>query len=141
MILLSLNCVKCDLHSPSAFSRQCASLVLYLPTIQYNLSSTNHHIRNKTDQNVRGIAVSPEPPISKHKYNHHNFSNIVGDEDCLKPSLTDMKLEPETENHLDMHSAVRKSDKVSLAIRWYHRFHKDDIIPWSKVSNCSRRLY
>jgi len=38
--------------------------------------------------------------------------NIVGDDDCLKPSLTDMKLEPETENHLDMHSAVRKSDKI-----------------------------
>eukprot|EP00092_Neocalanus_flemingeri_P010668 GFUD01011492.1.p1 GENE.GFUD01011492.1~~GFUD01011492.1.p1 ORF type:complete len:1056 (-),score=265.28 GFUD01011492.1:937-4104(-) len=38
--------------------------------------------------------------------------NIVGDDDCLKPSLADMKLEPETENHLDMHSAVRKSDKI-----------------------------
>jgi len=38
--------------------------------------------------------------------------NIVGDDDCLKPSLADMKLEPETEHHLDLHSAVRKSDKI-----------------------------
>ena len=42
------------------------------------------------------------------------FSNIVGDDDCLKPSLADMKLEPETENHLDMHNAIRKSDKVCI---------------------------
>jgi len=38
--------------------------------------------------------------------------NMVGDEDCLKPTLADMKLEPETENRIDIHSAVRKSDKI-----------------------------
>ena len=36
----------------------------------------------------------------------------MGEESCLKPSLTELKLEPDTENHLDIHSAARKSDKV-----------------------------
>ena len=42
--------------------------------------------------------------------------NMVGDEDCLKPTLADMKLEPETENRIDIHSAVRKSDKVVVCV-------------------------
>ena len=44
------------------------------------------------------------------------FRNMVGDEDCLKPTLADMKLEPETENRIDIHSAVRKSDKVVVCV-------------------------
>ena len=37
------------------------------------------------------------------------------EEDCLnlKPPLSELKLEPETETHLDLHTAVNKSDKVT----------------------------
>ena len=35
------------------------------------------------------------------------------EDDCLKPSLSELKLEPETDtHHLDLHTAVKKSDKI-----------------------------
>ena len=57
----------------------------------------------------------------EHDYmNEYCCRNLIGEDDCIKPSLTEMKLEPADHDDLrDIHQhspgpGVRKADKVEL---------------------------
>ena len=62
------------------------------------------------------LSISKTPTI-KHVFirDLSNFRNLMGDDDCLKPSLTEMKLEPaDNDGELIQSPNIRKADKVSI---------------------------
>ena len=64
------------------------------------------------------VVECPKLP-KKHEYEYY-CRNLIGEDDCIKPSLTEMKLEPADHDDLrDIHQhspgpGVRKADKVVL---------------------------
>ena len=62
------------------------------------------------------LSISKTPTI-KHVFirDFSHFRNLMGDDDCLKPSLTEMKLEPaDNDGDLIQSPNIRKADKVSI---------------------------
>lgn len=75
--------------------------------------------------------------------------NFIGDEDCLKPTLTEMKLEPADSDSTELQQSVslRKVDKVRnllvLAVLFIHGIHDilEDfpLIKWDFILKFPRR--